>query len=119
MTLEVVYCYYYCYFNVYLFLCLCKRMCHGMSVVITEQFVKVDSLYVGAGNPNQAIRLGSKHLSLLSHLASPKVNLEKSEVTAASLGSLWTQSCSQEVQVSCGKPRVDRDKGCWPAALSG
>lgn len=110
----------YCYcFNVYLFVCLCKRICHGVSVAVREQLVQAGSLCVGPGDPTQAVRLHSKHFYLLSHLASPKAHLEKYEVTAASLGSLWTRSCSWEIQVSCGKPCVGRDKAFWLTALSG
>lgn len=112
----VKYCY---YFNVYLFVCLCKRICHGVSVAVREQLVQAGSLCVGPGDPTQAIRLHSKHFYLLSHLASPKAHLEKYEVTAASLGSFWTRSCSWEIQVSCGKPCVGRDKAFWLTALSG
>ena len=60
-------------------------------------------LCVGPGVPTQAVRLHSKHFYLLSHLASPKAHVEKPEVTAASLGSLWTQSCSWGIQALCGQ----------------
>lgn len=100
-------------------MCLCQRICHGVSVAVREQLVQAGSLRAGPGDPTQAVRLHSERFYLLSHLASPKAHLEKYEVTDASLGSLWTRSCSWEIQVSRGKPSVGGDNTCWLTALSG
>lgn len=90
----------------------CVIVGHSVRVEVREQFVQVGSPYVEPGNPIQAVWHGSKHLSLDSHLASPEVNLENSEVIVASSW-LFGHRCVLR------KPKYPVASPCWPTAFPG
>lgn len=79
-----------------------KRICHGMSVA-ENNWSKLVPLCRPWGS-NTGCQVFQQALYLLSHPSSPKAHLEKPEVTAASLGSLRTQSCSGESKNPVASP---------------